>query len=282
MSTSIIYPNLTGAQSSFAVPFDYLSKEHVKVTLDGVATTSFSFTSTSVIQMDTAPTGELRIYRDTPSEVSLVTWTDGSILIDDDLNLGNLQTLFVTEELRDISFPVDASGNWDAEDKRILNVGDPVDDGDAVNKGWFTGTFLPTIQNLVDTALGHSNSANTHRAAAATHEANADSAASAASGSASAASSSASAASSSATAAQSAQTGAETAQTAAEGFRDEAEVFKDQAASAAAGGLPARLQEDTTDNLISDLNLAVTSGFWGFHKQQCKLSYNLLRFSPSD
>ena len=77
MTTSVVYPSQTGSVTDYAIPFDYLSQDHVKVTLDGVATTSFSFLSASMIQMDSAPTGELRIYRETPTDESLVEWSSG-------------------------------------------------------------------------------------------------------------------------------------------------------------------------------------------------------------
>ena len=148
MATSRIYPNLTGTQTSFAIPFDYLSKEHIKVSVNGVLTTSFEFLSQGLISMDTAPTGELRVYRDTPSDASLVTWTDGSILLDSDLNLGNLQTLFVTQELQDNLITTNVSGNWDADNLRIENVRDPQSAGDAVTLGWFTTTYHSVLDGI--------------------------------------------------------------------------------------------------------------------------------------
>ena len=185
MTTSIVYPGLTGSQSNFTIPFEYLSRDHVKVTLDGVVLTSFSFLSASIIQMDTAPTGELRVYRETPTDESLVTWVDGSILLDDDLNTGNLQTLFVSEELKESSLSTALSGNWDSDNLRITNLADPISDQDAVNKRYFEQTFQPDLQALVDAASASSSSASSAAASAtsfstsaATSESNAASSAS--------------------------------------------------------------------------------------------------------
>ena len=167
MATSIVYPSQTGSVTDYSIPFDYLSQDHVKVTLDGVATTSFSFLSTSMIRMDSAPTGDLRIYRQTPTDTSLVTWTDGSILLDDDLNLGNLQTLYVAEELEDNTVNKTASGNWDADNLKIENVADGVADSDAVNKGQMDAHGA-TVATSEANAAASASTASTKAAEAAT------------------------------------------------------------------------------------------------------------------
>lgn len=91
-----VYPGLTGAQQDFSVPFEYISRDYVKVTVDGTPV-PFSFLSTYMIRIDTAPVGNLRIFRETPGD-PINVYADSSILIDDDLNLSFLQSTMVAEE----------------------------------------------------------------------------------------------------------------------------------------------------------------------------------------
>lgn len=156
MTTSVVYTSQTGSVTDYSIPFDYLSQDHVKVTLDGVATTSFSFLSASLVRMDAAPSGDLRIYRETPTSTSLVTWTDGSILLDNDLNLGNLQMLYVAEEVITNSLSKTLGGNWNGQGLRFTNLAAGTEDGDAVIK-----SQLDPVLNQAQSQLDAANSALT-------------------------------------------------------------------------------------------------------------------------
>lgn len=133
-TTSNIYPGLSGGQTDFSISFEYLDTSHVKATVNGVAA-SFAFLSTYLIRMDAAPVGELRIYRETQTD-PMVTYSDGSVLVDDALNLSTYQSVYLSEELRNETLAAGADGHYDAEGLRISNVADPVDDGDATNRAW--------------------------------------------------------------------------------------------------------------------------------------------------
>lgn len=98
-NTSVLYPDQDGSVRDFAVPFEYLSEDYVKVTVDDVDA-SFTFLSTYLVRMDAYPTGDVRVYRQTPVD-PINEYTDGSVLVDDDLNLSFLQALHVSEEAND-------------------------------------------------------------------------------------------------------------------------------------------------------------------------------------
>ncbi|WP_349434253.1 phage tail fiber protein [Pararhizobium sp. A13] len=100
MATTILYPGLTGAQSDFAIPFEYLSVAHVHVTLEG-APVPFTFSSKYLIHVTTPPVGTLKIARITPASQTINDYTDGSILAGNDLDNSFYQNLFVNEELKD-------------------------------------------------------------------------------------------------------------------------------------------------------------------------------------
>ena len=103
-----------GSTTSFAVPFPYLLKAHVKVyigysLLNGTYTselvdgTGFNWTSSTQIQAVVAPANgqTLTVIRKTPDSSQLVPWQDGSTLIAADLNTADLQNLYVVQEQQD-------------------------------------------------------------------------------------------------------------------------------------------------------------------------------------
>lgn len=146
-STIIIYEG-DGTKTDFTVPFDYLKKSFVTVRL-GAGTTltggdygdtgsDYYFLDKTTIRLKVAPaSGEsLTIRRYTSATERVVTFKDASILKATDLDTSQVQAFHIAEEGRDIledSLSVNREGNWDAKGKRIINVGDAVSDGDAVN-----------------------------------------------------------------------------------------------------------------------------------------------------
>lgn len=146
-STIIIYEG-DGTRTDFTVPFDYLKKSFVTVRL-GLGTTltggdyddtgsDYYFLDKTTIRLKVAPaSGEpLTIRRYTSATERVVTFKDASILKATDLDTSQVQAFHIAEEGRDIledSLSVNREGNWDAKGNRIVNVGDAVSDGDAVN-----------------------------------------------------------------------------------------------------------------------------------------------------
>lgn len=138
---------LTG-QTEFTVPFEYLTRRYVVVTLRGPARkvltlgTDYRFVSPTVISLFQSPGAEftyLELRRITSATERLVNFMDGSILRAYDLNLSQIQTIHVAEEARDSvtvdSLGIDANFNLDARNKRIVNLADGIDTTDAVTLG---------------------------------------------------------------------------------------------------------------------------------------------------
>lgn len=144
--STIVTVDLTG-QSDFNVPFEYLARKFVVVTLIGVDRrvltlgTDYRFvTKTTVSLLIPAPAGydKLEIRRVTSASERLVNYYDGSILRALDLNISQIQTLHVAEEARDIAYDIISitpEGNLDARGKRVVNVADGIELRDAVNLG---------------------------------------------------------------------------------------------------------------------------------------------------
>lgn len=146
-STIIIYEG-DGTTTDFTVPFDYLKKSFVTVRLGtgntltggdyGDTGSDYYFLDKTTIRLKVAPaSGEsLTIRRYTSATERVVNFKDASILKATDLDTSQVQAFHIAEEGRDIledSLSVNREGNWDAKGKRIINVGDAVSDGDAVN-----------------------------------------------------------------------------------------------------------------------------------------------------
>ena len=94
--------NGDGVTKSYAVPFGYLNRTDIYVTVDGEST-EYTWLSQGNIELSTAPeSGSLiKIYRDTPIDEPIVDYTDGSILPEEDLDLPIVQNMYVAQEIKD-------------------------------------------------------------------------------------------------------------------------------------------------------------------------------------
>lgn len=146
MASTIANYQGNGSTTDFNVPFDYLAKKFVKVTVDsreklggdyGDTTKDYFFVDKTTIRFNTAPASgtEIIIRRYTSATDRIVSFKDASVLKAKDLDVSTVQTIHIAEEGRDVindALIVDKEGNWDARGKRIVNVGDPINDNDAI------------------------------------------------------------------------------------------------------------------------------------------------------
>lgn len=144
--STIVTINLTG-QTDFNIPFEYLARKFVVVTLLGTdrkvltLNTDYRFVSNTVISLaNPSPAGytQLELRRETSATERLVDFHDGSILRAYDLNLSQIQTLHVAEEARDLTadtIGVNDAGHLDARNRRIVNLADAVNGRDAITLG---------------------------------------------------------------------------------------------------------------------------------------------------
>ena len=150
-STIIIYEG-DGTRTDFTIPFDYLKKSFVTVRLDPSTTltggdygdtgSDYYFLDKTTIRLKVAPaSGEsLTIRRHTSATERVVTFKDASILKATDLDTSQMQAFHIAEEGRDAindAIIGDKEGNWDAKGHRIINVGTPIKDNDAVNLEYY-------------------------------------------------------------------------------------------------------------------------------------------------
>ena len=132
---------------TFSFNFPYLDSTHIKVELDGVNTTAFTVQASPLaVVLDATPTAtNIRIRRDSEASAVLVDFTDGSVLVENDLDKAYLHNLYLNEEideLNNLSLQKAAgSDDWDALGEKITNVGEP------------TLTTDAATQNYVDTQV---------------------------------------------------------------------------------------------------------------------------------
>lgn len=141
--------DLDGTITDFNIPFEYLARKFVVVTLIGadrkvlVLNTDYRFvtkTTISTIKAWGPADGyqQIEVRRYTSATERLVDFTDGSILRAYDLNISQVQTLHVAEEARDLTadtIGVNNDGDLDARGRKIVNVADATEAGDAVSFG---------------------------------------------------------------------------------------------------------------------------------------------------
>lgn len=176
MASTIANYQGNGSTTDFNVPFDYLAKKFVKVTVDsreklggdyGDTTKDYFFVDKTTIRFNTAPASgtEIIIRRYTSATDRIVSFKDASVLKAKDLDVSTVQTIHIAEEGRDIindALIVDKEGNWNAKNKRIVRLADPVDPQDAMTYGVYLQDSKKVQQNR-DQSLQFRNQAQKFR-----------------------------------------------------------------------------------------------------------------------
>ena len=174
-----------GTQTDFVVPFDYLKKSFVHVYVNnglslltggdyGDTGADYYFLDDTTIRLKTAPAeGEgIVVRRYTSATERIVSFEDASILKATDLDTSQLQAFHIAEEARDNvkdAMLRDDEDNWDAQNTRIVNVADPVDNQDAMTLGYYLNDKQSVIalknetKGYRDEALGFRNEAEEFR-----------------------------------------------------------------------------------------------------------------------
>ena len=182
-----------GQTQDFNVPFTYVKPSEVNVYVDGVQVTDFEFTSSSTLHLASAPASGLivRISRSTDLENRAVDFVAGAVLSEEDLDTALQQVFNGAQEAVDKTTETIAKsfdGSFDAQGRILSNVGDAVNDQDAVNKR----SAIAITSGLVTQAQQAASTATTGATTATTKAGEASSSALASSNSASASANSAS------------------------------------------------------------------------------------------
>jgi hypothetical protein len=152
------------------------------VYVGGVQDTGITFPTTSTVQLSSTPANGavVLIQRTTPSDARLTDFQDGSVLTSADLDQSADQNFYLSQETSDnvaSKLSLDASDRFDAINKRIINVANPVDNNDAVNKTYLENTWLSTTDkatlNNVNSNITAINTVNSNISAITTTNSNA-------------------------------------------------------------------------------------------------------------
>ena len=151
-----------GVQTDFPVTFEILDPLQVRWTpYEGNVVETSPGNDEWVVRFNTAPTGDIRIYRDTP-----ITQEADFLPFDafppDVLNASLDKLTLICQELEaeKVSTPDGdtrylkltggvMSGDIAMSDRHITSLSDPVNDQDAVNKRWYKANQIPGIQGEV-------------------------------------------------------------------------------------------------------------------------------------
>jgi len=89
-----------GSTTDYSITFEYLKEADVKVTLDHVATTAFTFLNATTLQFTTAPGNNvaIRIFRDTDVDAARFVYSAGSAIKAAELNENADQSLYALQE----------------------------------------------------------------------------------------------------------------------------------------------------------------------------------------
>lgn len=125
----------------FEVDFPYISKDHISILVDGTETTFFTWVNNGRIQLDdpTVAGQVVTLIRESSPSTRLVDYQTGSVLSEEILDKDSLQGFYLAQEANDIkevALSRDGANNWDANNSRIANVADPINDQDGANKQW--------------------------------------------------------------------------------------------------------------------------------------------------
>lgn len=96
---SYVTYNGDGNRTDYIVPFPYIDKADVFVTVDGI-NVPFAFINASAIRCTTAPTlgASVQVLRHSNKAAAPVNFSDGSVLLEKDLDTLTLWTLYIAQE----------------------------------------------------------------------------------------------------------------------------------------------------------------------------------------
>jgi hypothetical protein len=173
MANSFVRYTGNGSTTQYAVNFTYRDQADITVTINGVATTAFTYNASGTqITFNTAPASAsaIEIRRTTSQTSRLVDYAAGSVLTENDLDTDSNQAFFMGQEAIDDANDVIKLSNtnfqWDGTSKRLTNIADPTSAQDVATKNYLENTFLTsankTALTTVNANIANINSVNSN------------------------------------------------------------------------------------------------------------------------
>ncbi len=157
-----------GATTNFPFNFPYLDTAHIQMSVDTVVT-DFTWVDSYTIKIASAPVagGVVEIRRITPKDSAIVSFQDGSTLLEADLDLMVTYNLYCAQEAYDgtqASIHLTADGVWNGQGVRATDFADPVDAQDLMTLNYmnvnFKNTMLAIEQDSIDKTTAIRTAAN--------------------------------------------------------------------------------------------------------------------------
>jgi hypothetical protein len=173
MANSFVRYTGNGNTTAYSIPYSYRDPADLIVTINGVATTSYTLNSAgSTLTFDSAPanSSSIEIRRKTSQTSRLTDYAAGSVLTENDLDTDSTQAFFMSQEAIDDASDVisldNADFQYDVGNKRLKNVANPTSAQDAVTKNYLENTWLSssdkTAITTVNTNLLNINTVNSN------------------------------------------------------------------------------------------------------------------------
>ena len=144
-----------GSTTLYSFTFPYLKEDHVKVSLNGVITTAYTFANATSIQFNTAPSNgtAIVIYRETDDNNVESVFYAGSAIRAEDLNDNATQSLYLVQEAKALAISADASAVA-TQAQTALNTANT-----AISTANAASTTANGIASTANTALTNSTNA---------------------------------------------------------------------------------------------------------------------------
>ena len=172
MANSFVEYTGNGNTTNFSITFDYLDSTHIVCTVDGTSTSFTLSSGGTVATISPAPANgaAIRFTRTTSQSARLTDYQAGSVLKEEDLDTDSKQAFFMSQEsLDDVGTKMGqstANFQFDAQNKRITNVANPVDNQDAATKHYLENTWLSAADkatlNSVNSNISNINAVNSN------------------------------------------------------------------------------------------------------------------------
>ncbi len=173
MANSFVRYTGNNSTTAYAIPFSYRATADLTVTLAGVATTAYTLNAAgTTLTFNSAPAQDvaIEIRRKTSQTTRLTDYADGSVLTENDLDTDSTQAFFMGQEAiddaNDVIKPSNTNFQWDANNKRLINVANPTDNQDVATKHYLENTWLSsadkTTLNNVNSNISAINTVNSN------------------------------------------------------------------------------------------------------------------------
>lgn len=134
-----------GTTTQFAVPFPFIDRFHIAVTVNNTPT-PFTWIHDGLISISPAPVNGLvvEVRRNTPTDIRLAVFQNASVQAQTELNLSALQSFYTIQEDYDLRSQLLLKNNlglYDVLGARIINLGTPIAVTDAATKAYVDASF---------------------------------------------------------------------------------------------------------------------------------------------